>query len=59
MFDTIQGNFVDPEDVSKCANFERSYNTLKQAYGVRVFMRMKWSSRKAKLLVSTRKEVGA
>ena len=31
MFDTIQGNFVDPEDASKYANFKRSYNDLKQA----------------------------
>ena len=28
-FDTAQGNFVDPEDASKCANFKRSRDDLK------------------------------
>jgi hypothetical protein len=31
IFDTVQGNFVDPEDASKYANFKRSYNDRKQA----------------------------
>ena len=31
VFDTVQGNFLDPEDASKCANFKRSSNDLKQA----------------------------
>ena len=59
MFDTIQGNFADPEDASKCGNFKRYYNDLKQAYGVGIFV-MKWSnklisSNKAKMLVFKRK----
>ena len=31
LFLVVQGNFVDPEDASKYANFKRSYNDLKQA----------------------------
>ena len=30
-FDIVQGNFLGPEDASKCANFKRTSNDLKQA----------------------------
>ena len=42
IYDAVEGNFFDPDYASNCANFKRFYKGLKKAYGVGIFVLIKW-----------------